>query len=323
MEWLRWYVGCSTDPKFRVVARRCNVPVASVIAVWAMLLERACCSAPRGQVDGFDCESADAALDLEEGTACGIVRSLEDKGLINDGEISKWQERQTVKNDETATDRKRRQREKERQEKDAASRDVTPCHAASRDVTTDKIREEEKNINTYSASAPPAAPPDAVSADNSESRKPEEKPGEPPDKAEEFYRTKKGRRLTGKRLATFNRFMDAFGLRKGKAEAADAWLDIPQLTDALVVKIIKAAEREAAARPQFVAAGRTPKWAQGWISGRRWEDDVPENIEPPPKTDEQRAKEQAEFEEWSRELRNRNMQFAEGLREKKAKAVQQ
>jgi len=49
-------------------------------------------------------------------------------------------------------------------------------------------------------------------------------------------------------------------------------MDIPQLTDALVNTICLAAEAEAKARPGIIAEGRIPKYAQGWISGRRWED---------------------------------------------------
>jgi len=93
------------------------------------------------------------------------------------------------------------------------------------------------------------------------------------DPAEPCYVTKKGRRLTGKRLAAFERFWVAFNYKRGKAEAADAWYDIPALTDRLVDQIVQAAEAEAKARPSLIAAGHTPKMAQGWISGRRWEDE--------------------------------------------------
>ena len=90
---------------------------------------------------------------------------------------------------------------------------------------------------------------------------------------EEFYLTKRGKKLSGKKLSTFNRFWKSFAFTRGKAEAADAWLNIPDLTDSLVEKILVAAEAEAAARPVLVASGHSPKWAQGWLSGRRWEDE--------------------------------------------------
>ena len=90
----------------------------------------------------------------------------------------------------------------------------------------------------------------------------------------EYYLTKTKKKLTGKRLETFNQFWAAFNYRKGKAEAADAWLNIPQLTDSLVQQhIIPAAKAEAKNRPEILADGRTPIYAQGWINGRRWEDE--------------------------------------------------
>lgn len=90
----------------------------------------------------------------------------------------------------------------------------------------------------------------------------------------DFLLTKKRRKLSGKRLETFTSFWTAFDLKKGKAEAADAWLDIPQLTVALVAQIIEAAKREASERSAQIAKGHTPKWAQGWLTARRWEDEV-------------------------------------------------
>jgi hypothetical protein len=90
----------------------------------------------------------------------------------------------------------------------------------------------------------------------------------------ETYLTKKKRVLSGKRLEAFNRFWAAFSFYKGKAEAADAWLDIPSLTDSLVETIIAAAMREARGRAQVIAKNGTPKWAQGWLTARRWEDEA-------------------------------------------------
>jgi hypothetical protein len=89
----------------------------------------------------------------------------------------------------------------------------------------------------------------------------------------DFYTTKKKRRLMGKRLETFNRFWVCFDYKKGRAEAADSWFDIPHLTDSLVNEICIAAEREAKLRPGLIQAGKIPKMAQGWLSGRRWEDE--------------------------------------------------
>lgn len=89
----------------------------------------------------------------------------------------------------------------------------------------------------------------------------------------DFLITKKKKKLTGKRLKTFMLFWSAFDYKKGKREAADAWLDIPTLTETLVEQILSAAKDEAAERPALVASGKTPKMAQGWISSCRWEDE--------------------------------------------------
>jgi hypothetical protein len=93
---------------------------------------------------------------------------------------------------------------------------------------------------------------------------------------ENFYWTRKKRKLKGKRLETFNAFWDRFAYKRGKAEAADAWLEIPAMTDRMCETIYQAADIEAKNRPQLIAEGRTPKMAEGWIRGRRWED---ENVE--------------------------------------------
>lgn len=91
---------------------------------------------------------------------------------------------------------------------------------------------------------------------------------------EDFFLTKKKRRLAGKRLETFNRFWDAFDYKRGKTEAADAWIDIPSLTGSLVETIILKAKAEATGRTSLIQSGHTPKMAQGWLTARRWEDET-------------------------------------------------
>lgn len=116
-----------------------------------------------------------------------------------------------------------------------------------------------------------ASPPDATVT-----AQPENKALSPPNaipvKPFPDYLTKRRRRLSGWKLEAFEKFWQTFGYKKGRSEAADAWLDVLDLTPDLARKIIRAAERESEARPLLVAKGRTPKWAQGWISARRWED---------------------------------------------------
>lgn len=79
--------------------------------------------------------------------------------------------------------------------------------------------------------------------------------------------------LEGRSLELFNQFWDAFDFKQSRKQAEKAWADIPNMTEALAAKICEAARREAALRPQYTARGRTPKYPQGWLNDRRWEDD--------------------------------------------------
>jgi hypothetical protein len=99
----------------------------------------------------------------------------------------------------------------------------------------------------------------------------ENHPAEP----QEIYLTKKGRKLAGKKLEDFLRFWEAFGRHGNKAPAADSWLDIKGYSAELVEKIIKAAIREAEVRPSLLAKNQTPKYAQGWLADKRWDDEIP------------------------------------------------
>jgi hypothetical protein len=93
------------------------------------------------------------------------------------------------------------------------------------------------------------------------------------EKQPEFYLTKKKKKLTGRRLESFKAFWLAFNYRKGRAEAADKWLEIPELTNALCKEIFAAAAQEAEDR-KALPPGQSPKMPQGWITGRRWEDEI-------------------------------------------------
>jgi hypothetical protein len=90
----------------------------------------------------------------------------------------------------------------------------------------------------------------------------------------EFYLTAKKKKLSGKRLETFNQFWESFNYKKDKAKAADAWLSIPELTTCLVNQICEAAKKEAMDRKQILNEGRTPIYAQGWLTAKRWEDEI-------------------------------------------------
>jgi hypothetical protein len=148
------------------------------------------------------------------------------------------------------------------------------------------------------------------------------------DEAEASIPTKKKRRLSGERLITFNQFWEAFNYKSGKAEAADAWLDIPELTTTVIEQIVKAAKVEAGNRPELRASGRTPKMAQGWLSGRRWEDEYQPSVNPTeyvppvkpidPRILAQLAKQKAEEQE---EAKHQEAMSEEEVQEAKKKAL--
>ena len=86
------------------------------------------------------------------------------------------------------------------------------------------------------------------------------------------FRTKKGRTLKGSHLEQFNQFWETFSYKSGKAEAGDAWYDL-KVDEQVFALILHAARIEARTRPKLREKGQTPKMAQGWLSGRRFEDE--------------------------------------------------
>lgn len=125
MDWLRWWHGTVTDPKFQRVARMSGASVGEVLAVWACLLECAsevpeCDSsvtvrdasrderdanvtdvAPvsRGDVTSFDCDDHDVLLGFGDGKTAAVIAALTDRGLIVGGRLASWDERQPALRD--------------------------------------------------------------------------------------------------------------------------------------------------------------------------------------------------------------------------------
>lgn len=87
---------------------------------------------------------------------------------------------------------------------------------------------------------------------------------------QEYILTKKNRKVQGVQLTAFLQFWDVFNYKHGRAEAADAWLDL-EVNKELFDEIIKGAKREAERRPKLEEKGLTPIYPQGWLSARRWE----------------------------------------------------
>lgn len=95
---------------------------------------------------------------------------------------------------------------------------------------------------------------------------------------EVVYETKKGRKLKGNQLSWFEKFWEVFNHKTGKSEAADSWLDL-KVSGQTLPEILKGAEKEAKRRPSLLANKQTPKMAQGWLSARRWEDELHDEVD--------------------------------------------
>jgi hypothetical protein len=88
----------------------------------------------------------------------------------------------------------------------------------------------------------------------------------------EFYLSAKKKQLRGQTLKDFETFWEAFAYHQGKAAAADAFLSV--YTTDNIESIISGAKMTAIARQKIIDRGGTPKYAQGWLTERRWEDKI-------------------------------------------------
>lgn len=166
MHWFRWHHGATSDPKFRVVAKRCGQPVHVVIATWACILEHASAADERGSIASFDAEEVAVTLDLETETVVTCVTAMQGKVLDGDA-VRSWERRQggTKAAPAGSTERVRRYRERKRaagaNQEDKGKTDTytnvtpddetryradeTPCNAMERNVThVTPPREEER-----------------------------------------------------------------------------------------------------------------------------------------------------------------------------------
>ena len=172
IDWFRWHHGSVTDPKFQLVARKSKQALASVIAVWAFVLEQASASEDRGAFGSIDCEAIDCLLGLDDGATADILVAMGERGLVADGTVSAWDKRQPKREriDNGSTERSRAFRDRQRQSAEEAdtqrhatpeTADATPCNATQHqkkprgeESREDKRREEEKTEEAPSAKSP-------------------------------------------------------------------------------------------------------------------------------------------------------------------------
>ncbi len=98
----------------------------------------------------------------------------------------------------------------------------------------------------------------------------------------EFYNSKNGLKLWGRSLKAFKIFWKTFDYPKGRADAIDPWVKLvgngDDIDEQLAMKIIAGAKVENSERDP---SSQTPKWAQGWLMARRWEDLQPKRTQQP------------------------------------------
>lgn len=155
-QWLRLWHDMPNDPKWRTIARSSGKSISLVQSVYLQLLVDASRNVTRGHVT-VTVEDIASALDEKEESISAVIDAM--KGRVIDGDrLTGWENRQPAREDagdpvtgaKSATQRKREQRDRERQERELqeSSQNVTSGHDASRNVTTDKDKEEIKNTNS-------------------------------------------------------------------------------------------------------------------------------------------------------------------------------
>lgn len=97
-----------------------------------------------------------------------------------------------------------------------------------------------------------------------------------PETEEEFLDTKYGK-LKGRKLEMFKELWEVFNYKKDRYNAAGVFYRIKNLDEKLFSEIIEGAKREATIyRPKKLSQGISAIYLQGWLSKRRWEDQLTE-----------------------------------------------
>ena len=146
MNWLCWHVGTVTDPKFRLIAKRANVPTGVAVAVWAYLLELAADAKERGSIESFDAEIADEALGFGVDAIRAVFDQIEAREMIDGARIAKWGERQNLTNAERAKEWRKKKAERNEQTDVRDVRANTPNETNTtdrQDIHTDRQTKKE------------------------------------------------------------------------------------------------------------------------------------------------------------------------------------
>lgn len=111
-DWFRVYNDFVGHPKFRYVAKQCEVTIAEASMIALALFVAANKSKPRGWVRDFDPFECSAALDVEPVKVVAVFQQLEKLDWITGDYLATWDKRQPDKEDPGAAERQRRHRAK-------------------------------------------------------------------------------------------------------------------------------------------------------------------------------------------------------------------
>ncbi len=137
------------DPKFSWVARKASTNVASVIAVWAALLEHASQDDDRGGLSGFDPESQDCALGLDDGTCQRVMDAMRAKGVLDDQSVAQWEFRQNGGDTNAERQRRFRENHKTPSEESKNKKDQIRLEENSLDNVTVTLRKVPKKATEF------------------------------------------------------------------------------------------------------------------------------------------------------------------------------
>lgn len=157
MDWFRWWHGSANDPKLRLVAHECSMPVACVVGIWAYVLECASSNHVRGQIDNWDSDVVSFHLGVDVETPCNAMKR---RNMLHETDETlvvcnwdKWQPKR--EREDSSTVRVKKHRELKKQELNSCNSNETPCNANDEQETPreEKRREEETTTSVADKSA--------------------------------------------------------------------------------------------------------------------------------------------------------------------------
>ena len=239
--WLRWYDGTVRDGKMRIAAELSDVPVCTVIGVWASLLEDAATNDPRGiATRGVEHHAMFLGITVHEVTA--VWNALERTGTArternDDGDIEaviiiNWNTRQYETDDKDPTSKARKYKWKQTHKWDGTLRNDQE-RPGTPETETETETETEKKSLVGSQDATTTA------------------------QFEEFWRIKPRRKGDNPKAACLKAFNKAI---KAGAKAEE---------------IIAAARRWAASIPHDRAGTEFVPMAVTWLNQQRWDSYLP------------------------------------------------